>query len=437
MGRKLKCVILKFTSFYIVFIILLSLFIIQQPTMVVEASVDYKDTPTGVGIARHAVRAWLEDWKYVWGGTSEGACDCSGMIVAYHGVGGSRVDMLGSAQAKGLSNGMATLKIPRIHGLGLHQTSHVGLYLGSEVSLTRSNGTIAKGNAIDQRDEKSNVNCQGVYEKFSPWIEWFKIEGVAYPTTGWVSFCGDAFYYEKGEYVVNCTKTIDGVKYTFNNNGASDKKPPDSAYKATDYEVAKLDKSGGKVNGVDAGSAGHLAGVPASNGTNTGNMGEVTSTPEVSNADYSRADSPFKDGREFTFDEQKRVDSIITEINNENTSKKWGWVYTTTSFIGILLIVYSIALLIAFYIDIFNTFASFSLIGFLSGGRLYAVSSKSELDSVRQMDDSKTHKYISHKEIWLIFAVGIMASALLLSGKSLYLIIAKLFHWVISLFGGG
>lgn len=435
MRGRVKGNILRFTSFNIVFIILLSLFIIQQPTMTVEASVSYKDTPTGVGLARHAVRAWLEDWTYVYGGRSEGACDCSGMIALYHNVGGNITDLLGSSQAKGLANGMAGLSIPRIHGLGLHQPYHVGVYLGSEVSLTRGNGTTAKGNAIDQRDVGINVQCQGVYEKSTPWVEWYKIVGVAYPTTGWVSFCGDAFYYEKGEYIVNCTRVIKGVKYTFNKNGASDKKPPESEYEATDYEVAKLDKSNGKVNGVDAGSAGHLAGLDIKKDDTIDD--KKVEESNVSNTTYSRADSPFKDGRELTFDEQKRVDSIITELGNDASDKKWGWVFTIVSFIGILMIVYSMALIIAFYIDIFNTFVGFSLIGFLSGGRLYAVSSKSELESLRQMDNSKTHKYISHKEIWLIFAVGIMASALLMSGKSVYLIIIKMFKWILSLFGGG
>lgn len=48
---------------------------------------------------------------------------------------------------------------------------------------------------------------------------WYKVPGVSYPTTGWVTFNGNKYYYENGQYVVSCTKTIDGTSYTFNANG--------------------------------------------------------------------------------------------------------------------------------------------------------------------------------------------------------------------------
>ena len=72
---------------------------------------------TGVGLAEHAMEAYYEDWSYVYGGSSEGAVDCSGLFVTYYGVGGNRTNLVGSASEVGyVSNG-----IPRIHGLGLWQ----------------------------------------------------------------------------------------------------------------------------------------------------------------------------------------------------------------------------------------------------------------------------------------------------------------------------
>ena len=59
------------------------------------------ETSTGVGLAAHALTAYREGWQYVWGGTSYGTVDCSGLIYTYNYVGGNRVDMLGSSSSWG------------------------------------------------------------------------------------------------------------------------------------------------------------------------------------------------------------------------------------------------------------------------------------------------------------------------------------------------
>lgn len=174
---------------------------------------------TGVGLSAHALQAYNEHWSYVWGGASYGAVDCSGLFITYNGVGGNRTDLLGSSSEWGyVADG-----IPRIHGLGLHQPYHVGIYIGS-------------GTAIDARDENSGVVYHDVYSK--PWVEWFKVAGVSYPTTGWVLFDSDSFYYENGQYIVNTSRTLDGVTYYFDANGVSNIAPPSSAYSQTDYSTA-------------------------------------------------------------------------------------------------------------------------------------------------------------------------------------------------------
>lgn len=155
---------------------------------------------TGVGFAEHCMTAYYENWSYVYGGSSYGAVDCSGLFVTYKGVGGNRTDLLGSSSEYGLvSNG-----IPRIHGLGLKQPGHVGVYVGG-------------GMAVDARDESSGICYQSVSSK--SWVYWFKVAGVSYPTTGWQTFEGNQYYYQNGEYVVNCTMNIDGVVYTFGSDG--------------------------------------------------------------------------------------------------------------------------------------------------------------------------------------------------------------------------
>lgn len=167
---------------------------------------------SGAGLVNWAYRAYNENWQYVWGGSSVGSVDCSGLIYSY--AGGERVteSMIAAAPESGSMS-----SIPRIHGLGLYQYGHVGVYVGG-------------GMGIDARDENSDVCLDSISNK--SWTQWFKISGVSYPTTGWVEVYGQYYYYENGQYIVSTSRTIDGVTYTFGSDGASSKTPSNMSSKA-------------------------------------------------------------------------------------------------------------------------------------------------------------------------------------------------------------
>lgn len=163
---------------------------------------------TGAGLAEWAMNAYNSHWKYVYGGSSAGAVDCSGLIYSY--CGGARV---GSAQLNtATESGSVSAGIPRVHGLGLYQPGHVGVYVGN-------------GMAVDARNEYYGVCYQSTASK--SWTTWFKLAAVSYPTNGWVKYNGNYYYYENGQYVVSCTKTIGGESYSFASSGVSDKTPSD------------------------------------------------------------------------------------------------------------------------------------------------------------------------------------------------------------------
>ena len=160
---------------------------------------------TGAGLAEWALRAYNEGWSYVWGGASVGAVDCSGLIYSY--CGGNRTSMLADAQANGRDWGYVSNGVPRVHGLGLSRPNHVGVYIGD-------------GMEVDARGSSYGV-CYQAIGGYNSWNCWFKLTAVSYPTNGWEKFCGNYYYYENGEYIVNTTRTIDGVTYYFNSTGIS------------------------------------------------------------------------------------------------------------------------------------------------------------------------------------------------------------------------
>ncbi|MBQ2972406.1 MAG: peptidoglycan-binding protein [Ruminococcus sp.] len=169
-------------------------------TICIVSTVSSAASGTGAGLSEWCLNAYYSGWSYVYGGASAGAVDCSGLIYSY--AGGHRTgdaQLYNSSYVGNVSNG-----VPRIHGLGLWKPGHVGVYVGD-------------GMAVDARGSQYGVCYESVYSH--GWTKYFKVSGVSYPTTGWVTVNGSKYYYENGQYVVNTTKTIDGVSYTFSSSG--------------------------------------------------------------------------------------------------------------------------------------------------------------------------------------------------------------------------
>lgn len=162
---------------------------------------------TGVGMAEWAMRAYNEGWKYVFGAEEVGAVDCSGLIRSYINGGGGALALLNASQESGNMSSM-----PNVHGLGLWCDGHAGVYVGKA-----SDGT---NMAVDARNSRVNMVYSTMDSRsWNPWVKWFKIQSVTYPTTGWETFNGQKFYYYNGEFVTGIF-TVDGVTYDFGKSGA-------------------------------------------------------------------------------------------------------------------------------------------------------------------------------------------------------------------------
>ncbi|MBQ8860616.1 MAG: peptidoglycan-binding protein [Ruminococcus sp.] len=179
-------------------------------TICVMSTVSSSASGTGAGLSEWCLNAYNSGWSYVYGGCTPGTVDCSGLIYSY--AGGIRTgdaQMYNSDYIGYVSNG-----VPRIHGLGLWQPGHVGVYVGS-------------GMAVDARGSQWGVCYESVYSH--GWTKYFKVPGVSYPTTGWVTVNGSDFYYENGQYLADTTRTIDGVSYTFASSGKCTSNGPSSS----------------------------------------------------------------------------------------------------------------------------------------------------------------------------------------------------------------
>ncbi|MBQ7810795.1 MAG: peptidoglycan-binding protein [Clostridia bacterium] len=174
---------------------------------------------TGIGLSEHVLNAYYSGWSYVYGCASEGAVDCSGLIYMY--AGGDRCAMIDYCQDSGyVSDG-----VPNIHGLGLYQPGHVGVYVGN-------------GMAVDARSSDYGICYESVYDK--DWSMWFKHETISYPDTGWEYFSGNYYYYEDGEYLTDAYITVDGIEYYLDASGACTSTPGDTGALAdtpSDYDA--------------------------------------------------------------------------------------------------------------------------------------------------------------------------------------------------------
>ncbi len=228
---------MNFVKKHVKSILSITMALILICSICVVSSITPSASGTGAGLAEWAMNAYNSGWRYVYGGSSAGAVDCSGLIYSY--CGGARVgtDQLNSASA----SGNVSAGIPRVHGLGLYQPGHVGVYVGG-------------GMAVDARDESSGVCYQSTATK--SWTKWFKLSAVSYPDTGWVKCNGNYYYYENGQYIVNTSRTIDGETYSFSSTGVSSRTPDDMDSTAK----KSSSNSGNSSNNSSSGSSNNSSG---------------------------------------------------------------------------------------------------------------------------------------------------------------------------------
>lgn len=233
---------------------------------------------TGAGLAEWALNAYNSGWSYVYGGSTPGAVDCSGLIYSY--AGGERC---GNPQLEtATETGSVSAGIPNVHGLGLWRPGHVGVYVGN-------------GMEVDARGDEYGV-CYEAIGGYNNWTYWFKLAAVSYVTNGWESFNGSYYYYENGEYIVNTSRTIDGTTYYFDSQGRSSKTPSDTSSSSSSGNSSSSSSGSDNSSGSSSSSASNSSGNQSSSSNAPSVYKNGSSGAEVKKIQQRLADLGYYNG---------------------------------------------------------------------------------------------------------------------------------------------
>lgn len=233
---------------------------------------------TGAGLAEWALNAYNSGWSYVYGGSTPGAVDCSGLIYSY--AGGERC---GNPQLEtATETGSVSAGIPNVHGLGLWRPGHVGVYVGN-------------GMEVDARGDEYGV-CYEAIGGYNNWTYWFKLAAVSYVTNGWESFNGSYYYYENGEYIVNTSRTIDGTTYYFDSQGRSSKTPSDTSSSSSSSNSSSSSSGSDNSSGSSSSSVSNSSGNQSSSSNAPSVYKNGSSGAEVKKIQQRLADLGYYNG---------------------------------------------------------------------------------------------------------------------------------------------
>ena len=451
--RKVKILINILICFIVTFNILF------EPTSIVSYAAD--GTPgdqwdkivhdggkaTNIGLCNWMMYKYKIGYPYVYGGSYEfnsSASDCSGTIVQYRLIAGDRCAFKSSSISAGLPIG-SSYSIPRIHGLGLISAGggHVGVYISSTITLTKSNsgsgankGIVVTGNELDNSCESIGMHLGMLNNSSLAGGTWVYLVGVHYPKKGFVKFDGKTYYYEPtagknySEYVVNCSRTVNGKKYTFDEYGACKQNVSNSILNKTEW----ID------GGTYSGSTGDVDFSNSNSNSNNSTAEEDDDEEESKSArntdDYAEVSieevSRLEASRELKFEEERRIDDLNYRIDAYKNNETWNNIYIIISCCGIGVLIYTLLLVLVYYVDIFNSLTEVSILHKITFGRMYPIGNENNIDDLN-LEENKGIVYMTNKKIIITFITGVLLSAILLNSRFIVYKFIQLSNWFESL----
>lgn len=172
------------------------------------------NTVTSIGLSEHGLKAYNDDWQYLYGGKGQvvdghRVSDCAGLIYAYFSdnkVSGCYGGCTGIVNNNCVfSSKIGGKGVPNIHGLlltmydtvdpqsGLY--GHIGIYIGGLESVDNST---------------YGVNMVKAMIGTRNWSEWHLMDlGMLYPENGWYAVDGKMCYYRNCQYIAD--GDVDGI----------------------------------------------------------------------------------------------------------------------------------------------------------------------------------------------------------------------------------
>lgn len=135
-----------------------------------------------------------------------------------------------------------------------------------------------------------------------------------------------------------------------------------------------------------------------------------------------------------TADDYARYADISLELSGDMSSGIIQTVLTAISFVGLLLMVYACVLVIAFYIDIFNTVTATSILSIITFGACKAVQSKQDLEEMGITDPKERKKYCTRVTILFRWAGAMLIGIIFFASSKVYTLILQLYNWLMQLF---
>jgi hypothetical protein len=115
-------------------------------------------------------------------------------------------------------------------------------------------------------------------------------------------------------------------------------------------------------------------------------------------------------GSDLSYEDWNRLKEIKGELNRTLSSRLMSITRVVTMVFGVLIIFYSMILVMAYWLDVFNVLLEFSLLNFLTFKRLYPITSKDDIEYISYSGGDV--KYVTFWNIIFIMIVGVAIGVL-------------------------
>lgn len=128
----------------------------------------------------------------------------------------------------------------------------------------------------------------------------------------------------------------------------------------------------------------------------------------------------------------------MQDIKDELTYKKDTWLIRVLNVLsmimGTILIIFAVLFMMAYWVDIFNTFSDVSILHFISFGNLYPVADKITESYLK--NNMANTKFVTFKDVVILAIIMIACGILFLNTFTLINFIVHVFNYLMFLFGG-